>query len=288
LQNRLNLQAVKQLTGKSSIKLNVNSGIGTVSDNRLIEKNTNYFLWKLSAGYTYKMKAFSGFNFLVSSVKELPNPLLFHPADMINANASVITGGETVKPVEAYTATISFSNFKIMSKQSLLISSNLRHARTDYVANSLLFPQYNVTTWGLVNNNRHAGVNIDFGSFVFPLNSTFRVSSFAFYSINNQLLNTQPVENKTSYGGFTFTWVPSFKIPIGWQIDFSKSFFYNEQINKNQVIKNNNLTTNILIKLRSAFKGNYYMGTQYNFLQLSPQQQFHLWSLFKISLSIKT
>jgi hypothetical protein len=89
------------------------------------------------------------------------------------------------------------------------------------------------------------------------------------------------VENKTSYGGFTFTWVPSFKIPVGWQIDFSKSFFYNEQTNQSIIVKNNNQTMNILVKLRSAFKGNYYVGTQYNFLQLSPQQQFHLWSLFQ-------
>ncbi|MBX9781920.1 MAG: hypothetical protein K2X48_01370 [Chitinophagaceae bacterium] len=281
LQNRLSLQTVKQFTAKSSIKLNFSPGIGSVSDNSQTGKNKNFILWKLSAGYTYKIKAFSGFNFLVSTVKELPNPLLFHPANMINANASVITGGEMVKPVEAYTANVSFSNFKIISKQSLLISTNVRFARTDYAGNILLLPQYNVTTWGMVNNNRQAGVNIDFGSFVFPLNSTFRVSSFASFSINNQLLNTQPVENKTSYGGFTFTWVPSFKMPVGWQIDFSKSFFYNEQTNQSIIVKNNNQTTNILIKLRSAFKGNYYAGTQYNYLQLSPQQQFHLWSLFQ-------
>lgn len=38
---------------------------------------------------------------------------------------------------------------------------------------------------------------------------------------------------------------------------------------------------NLLIKLRSDFSTKYYIGSQYNYLQLSPQQKFHLWSIFQ-------
>ncbi|MEQ1797942.1 MAG: hypothetical protein ABL872_08310 [Lacibacter sp.] len=280
-ENKASFLTARQLSGKSSVRLTVNGGTASVVNRETAKESASYFLWKINTGYTYKLKAFSGFNFLLGSAKELPNLLMFHPANMISANASVLSGAKTVVPVEYYSATVSFSNFKIMSKFSLLISFNARYGKTDYVGNSLLLPQYNITTWGPVHNNRQAGVNFDIGSFIFPLNSTFRLSSNANFSISNQLQNNKKVQNNSKFGGFTVTWVPSFKIPVGWQVDFSKSFFYNEQLNGSQSLKNNNHTTNLLIKLRSNFSTNYYIGSQYNYLQLSPQQKFHLWSIFQ-------
>lgn len=278
-ENRLSFLTVYQLSGKSSVKFLLNSGVGT-GKNTTLGKD-QFFLWRANAEYVYKLKVFSGLRLSLLSARELPSILYFHPQSMITANASVVSGATKILPQEYYTASLSFSNFKIVSKFSLLASINIRYGKTDYTGNSILQPQYTFREWALVTNNRQAGANFDIGSFVFPLNSTFRLSSNANFSINNQLLNSKAVENRMFFGRFTITWVPSFKMPVSWQIDFSKNFFENKQVNESQTLFNRNNTTDVLIKLRTAFKGNYYIGTQYNYLSLSENQEFHLWGIFQ-------
>lgn len=278
-ENRLSFLTVYQLSGKSSVKFLLNSGVGT-GKNTTFGKH-QFFLWRANAEYVYKLKVFSGLRLSLLSARELPSILYFHPQNMITANASVVSGATKILPQEYYTASLSFSNFKIVSKFSLLASINIRYGKTDYTGNSILQPQYTFREWALVTNNRQAGANFDIGSFVFPLNSTFRLSSNANFSINNQLLNSKAVENRMFFGRFTITWVPSFKMPVSWQIDFSKNFFENKQVNESQTLFNKNNTTDVLIKLRTAFKGNYYIGTQYNYLSLSENQEFHLWGVFQ-------
>ena len=278
-ENRLSFLTVYQLSGKSSVKFLLNSGVG--SGKNAIQGKDQFFLWRANAEYVYKLKVFSGLRLSLLSARELPSIMYFHSQNMITANASVISGATRILPQEYYTAALSFSNFKIVSKFSLLAGINIRYGKTDYTGNSILQPQYTLREWGLVTNNRQAGVNFDIGSFVFPLNSTFRLSSNANFSINNQLLNSKAVENRMLFGRFTLTWVPSFKIPVSWQVDFSKDFFENRQFNELQTLFNKNNTTDVLIKLRSAFKGNYYIGTQYNYLSLSENQEFHLWGIFQ-------
>lgn len=278
-ENRLSFLTVYQLSGKSSVKFLLNSGTG-LSKHTMLEKD-QFFLWRANAEYVYKLKVFSGVRLSLLSARELPSIIYFHSQNMITANASVISGATRILPQEYYTASLSYSNFKIVSKFSLLASINIRYGKTDYTGNNILQPQYTVREWALVTNNRQAGANFDIGSFVFPLNSTFRFSSNANFSINNQLLNSKAVENRMFFGRFTLTWVPSFKIPVSWQVDFSKDYFENKQINESQALFNKNNTTDILIKLRSAFKGNYYIGTQYNYLSFSENQEFHLWGIFQ-------
>lgn len=278
-ENRLSFLTVYQLNGKSSVKFLLNSGVGT-GKNTTLGKD-QFFLWRANAEYVYKLKVFSGLRLSLLSARELPSIMYFHPQNMITANASVVSGATKILPQEYYTASLSFSNFKIVSKFSLLASVNIRYGKTDYTGNSILQPQYTFREWALVTNNRQAGANFDIGSFVFPLNSTFRLSSNANFSINNQLLNSKAVENRMFFGRFTLTWVPSFKIPVSWQVDFSKDFFENKQVNELQTLFNRNNTTDVLIKLRTAFKGNYYIGTQYNYLSLSENQEFHLWGVFQ-------
>ncbi|MBS4063388.1 MAG: TonB-dependent receptor, partial [Chitinophagaceae bacterium] len=279
LDNRVTFSVLKQISGKSSIRADANTGLGLTSENSTAQNS--FFLWKASVSYRYKIKAFSGFNFSAGTNRELPNVLFFHPSAMVSANASIKDGASIIKPVESFNISASFADFKIMSKFSLLAGVNVRYAKTDYVVNNILVPQYSVSTWSIVNNNRQVGANFDIGTFIFPLNSTFRFSSNANYSINNALLNNNPVENQFIFAGITATWVPNFKWPIGWELNFSKDFFSNKQTSKDFVNRNSNQTTNILFKLRSKFKGNYYVGTQYNYLQLSSSQQFHLWSVFQ-------
>lgn len=279
LDNRITLSALKQLSGKSSVRIDLNQGFGSTSEKTV--KQNSFFLWKASVSYKYKVKAFSGFNISAGATRELPNILFFHPSAMISANAGIKAGAVIVQPIESFNASASFANFKIISKFSLLAGVNTRFAQTDYVVNSILVPQYSVSTWTLVKNNRQIGGNLDIGSFVFPLNSTFRFSSNANYSISNAFLNSNPVQNRFVFAGFVATWVPNFKWPVGWELNFSKDFFSNKQTSKNFENHNSNQTTNILFKLRSKFKGNYYIGTQYNYLRLSPSQQFHLWSVFQ-------
>lgn len=278
-ENRLSFLTVYQLSGKSSVKFLLNSGVG--SGKNTMHGKDQFFLWRANAEFVYKLKVFSGLRLSLLSAKELPSIMYFHSQNMITANASVISGATRILPQEYYTAALSFSNFKIVSKFSLLTSINIRYGKTDYTGNSILQPQYTLREWALVTNNRQAGVNFDIGSFVFPLNSTFRLSSNANFSINNQLLNSKEVENRMFFGRFTLTWVPSFKIPLSWQIDFSKDFFENRQFNESQTLFNKNNTTDVLVKLRTAFKGNYYVGTQYNYLSLSENQEFHLWGIFQ-------
>lgn len=279
LDSRFVFFVVRQLSGKSSVRFDANTGLGLTSEKSIMQNS--FFLLKASLSYKYKIKAFSGFNFSAGLTRELPNILMLHPPAVISANASIKDGASIVKPIESFSASASFADFKIMSKFSLLAGVNVRYAKADYVANIILVPQYSVSTWSIVNNNRQVGANFDIGSFVFPLNSTFRFSSNANYIINNALLNNNPVENQFIFAGITATWVPNFKWPIGWELNFSKDFFGNKQISNDFVNRNSNQTTNILFKLRSKFKGNYYLGTQYNYLQLSPSQQFHLWSVFQ-------
>lgn len=278
-ENRLSFLTVYQLSGKSSVKFLLNSGIG--SGKNTMHGKDQFFLWRANAEYVYKLKVFSGLRLSLLSARELPSIMYFHSQNMITANASVISGATRILPQEYYTAALSFSNFKIVSKFSLLAGINIRYGKTDYTGNSILQPQYTLREWGLVTNNRQAGVNFDIGSFVFPLNSTFRLSSNANFSINNQLLNSKEVENRVFFGRFTLTWVPSFKIPVSWQVDFSKDFFENRQFNESQTLFNKNNTTDVLVKLRTAFKGNYYIGTQYNYLSLTENQEFHLLGIFQ-------
>lgn len=277
--NRFTFSLLKQLSGKSSVRIDASPGIGLTSEKSAAQ--SSFVLWKASFSYKYKLKAFSGFNFSAGSSRELPNILFFHPDALVSANASIKDGAKVIEPVESFNASASYADFKIISKFSLLAGLNIRYAKTDYVVNSILVPQYSIGTWAIVNNNRQFGTNFDIGSFIFPLNSTFRFSSNANYSINNALLNNNPVENQFIFAGITATWVPNFKWPIGWELNLSKDFFSNKQTSKDFVNRNRNQTTNILFKMRSKFKGNYYIGTQYNYLQLSPSQQFHLWSVFQ-------
>jgi hypothetical protein len=278
-ENRAIVTALKQLSGKSSIRFDGSSGIGLIKNDE--EENRLFPLWKASVSYKYKIKAFSGFNMSVGASKELPNLFLFHPQGLLSANASVKNGSRTYVPLESFNASLSFADFKIMSKYSLLAGINARYAKTDYTVNNVFVPQYTVADWDIVKDNRQVGANFDIGSFVFPLNSTFRLSSNANYSISNQLQNNIAVENRFLFGSFMITWVPNFKWPVGWEINFSKNYFQNKQVSENFENRNSNQTTNLLLKLRSKFKGNYYIGTQYNYLQLSPSQQFQLWSLFQ-------
>ncbi|MBX9784335.1 MAG: hypothetical protein K2X48_13675 [Chitinophagaceae bacterium] len=269
----------KQLNGKSAIRFEANSGMGFAAVKT--RNQATFFLYKIGLTYKYKIKAFSGLGVSAGTTRELPNVLWFYPSGIISADASVKDGATFVKPIESVNASINFSNFKFSSKFSLLASITARLAKTDYVNNNILVPQYSVTTWAVAQNNRQFAANFDIGFFIFPLNSTVRFRSNSSYSINNGFLNANAVENKFLFTSIYAAWVPNFKWPLGWELNFTKNFLTNKQISQAFATRNTNQTTDILFKLRSKFKGNYYIGTQYNYLQLSPRQQFHLWSIFQ-------
>lgn len=280
LLNKLFLSTVKRLNAKSSLRFDINAGSG-ISTSAAASRNEHFLLWHTALSYKYKIKAFSGMNVNLSATRELPDLLKLHPRGLISGNAAVFNGVERIQATEALNGSVSFSNFKIATKFSLVASVYAKYAITDWVNNQQLAPQFTVATWDIVRNNRQAGFSFDIGSFVFPLNSTLRFSANANLSQNSQLVNNIPVTNRLKFAAFTATWIPNFKWPVLCEVNVNKNFFNVRQSAENFVLRNSNETESVLFKMRSNLKGNYYLGAQYNYLRLAPGSQFHLLSLFQ-------
>jgi hypothetical protein len=274
----LNIKIHKQGEVISGLSL----GVGKIRIYQSLQTYTmNSPLTRAAFGYRHAFSPLKNIFVQYSFSSQLPERLLYHPAQLISGQATILNPAADLIIRRTHLLSISYASHNLLKGTSLIFFSSFSKTVGAYTYSNMLTPNYSLLYYLSQNSGQLWTTSAKLEKYVRRIRTKFTFQMAGVFSINQLKFNNIPSRNTMRNISFQPKAVTAFIFPLNLEAMFTAKYIENSTIPESG---EESMFTAWLYegygKLKIKAGKKLYMAAMYNFYILSPKNFFDTMDLY--------
>lgn len=272
----------RKVQKKGEVSSGFSLGAGKIrigQEMRIITMNSP--LARAVLGYRYTFSLLKNISVQYSYSSQLPERLLFHPAELISGQATILNPAGDLVNRRNHLLSFSYASHNLLKGTGLVFFSSFSHTDGAYTYSNLLTPEYSLLYYLPQKSGQLLTTNVKLEKYVRRIRTKFTFQISGVFTTNQIIFNNVPSRNIMRNVSFHPKAVTAFLFPVNLEATLTAMYI------ENSTIPENGESSQFKVwqyqgygKLKIKAGKKLYMAAMYNYYLLSPKNYFHSMDLY--------